>query len=51
MSGEGMGFLNVFVNETNSGVIRPIFTKQGSQGDEWNNGNATIRSKGRYQVT
>jgi hypothetical protein len=50
MFGAGMGTLNVFVNETSIGILRLIFTKNGDQGHDWNKGNATIRTKDRYQV-
>lgn len=50
MYGEGMGTLNVFVNDTSTGDMRLLFTKTGNQGDEWKKGNATISSSEKYKV-
>ncbi|XP_048582923.1 zonadhesin isoform X2 [Nematostella vectensis] len=50
MHGSGMGMLQVFVQESNSGKNIRIFFRKGSQGKSWIAGNATINSINNYKV-
>jgi len=50
MYGDGMGTLNVLLDNTKTGTLKTIFTKSGNQGNQWIEGKADIASSDDYRV-
>ena len=49
--GEGMGTLNVYLQNMVTDAIDKVFTVSGNKGDEWKEGLVDISSKTKYKVS